>query len=111
MAKSLYSKVSLELLKAYKYSQYLSKYNNLVKLRSDASDLGDYTIVSYIDGMLPYVNKISSYGSSKLYEHCRRLRGELEPLEQSALSYCNSMLALQEPDWMILARRNGWAPK
>ncbi len=110
MAKSLYSKVKLELSKVYAFRSYTTKYNNLLKLKSDAEDFGDVTLVAYIDNMLPYVSRISSYAERKLYQNCRDEHRIVAIYSQQAIVYCDSVLSSQEPEWAVMARKNGWRP-
>ena len=82
------------------------RHNKLVELKYKTEDI---EVINRIDDLLPLLRQLDDAIKRKLPSSASHYREHIKYIEEQLKVYCNRALSTEEPEWMIIAKRNGWA--
>lgn len=104
MAMNVYNKVLIELSKTQSFKTCR---NNLVKLQYSTEDDALRTL---IDNWCRVLSQAEIMSKCKQSMRLRQLLTDNKHIKDELKNYCTACIQSQQPEWQILALRNGWRP-
>lgn len=84
-----------------------NKRDKLIDIKLNTEDL---ILIGKIDNLLTHFTEVRRLKNIKMYMKCSNEFKLLMSLRDDLILYCESMMASNKPEWMILAERQGWRP-